>query len=473
MTRGGRYGGVAERQASQRDEDTRAQAYPRQALGLVSVCLGFFVIQLDVTIVNVALPVIQRQVGGSVGGLQLVIDAYTLALASVMLTAGSQADRIGARRVFTAGLVVFGIGSAACAAAPTLGVLIAARAIQGLGASALLPCSLALIAHQFPDAGQRARALGVWGGMGALGVALGPVIGGGLVAVAGWRWIFLVNVPVCALTVVLLRRHVRESPPDPSRRTDLPGLFLGVASLAGLTGGFITAGEQGWLAPLPGALLSAGLVAGLLLVRTERRRETPMLPLGLFRSVNLSVATGVGVLFNLCLYGALICLSLFLQQARHESALATGLLILPMSVAVGIGSVASGPLTARLGARVPMIAGLALAGAGAALLATAGPDAPLALLTGGSVLLGLCSLAMPAMTAVAVGSAGREHAGVASGILNAARQAGGALGVALLGALLASSATAGRGMTLHLPLTVAAVGYLLAIGLALAIRPER
>jgi DHA2 family methylenomycin A resistance protein-like MFS transporter len=440
---------------------------------LISVCLGFFVIQLDVTIVNVALPAIQRQVGGSVGGLQWVIDAYTLALASVMLTAGSQADRIGARRVFTAGLIVFGAGSAACAAAPSLGVLIAARAVQGLGASALLPCSLALIVHQFPDPRQRARALGVWGGMGSLGVALGPVVGGGLVAVAGWRWIFLVNVPVCALTVLLLRRYVKESPQDPARRTDLAGLFLGIASLAGVTAGFITAGEQGWLTPLPDALLGAGLAAGLLLVLAEGRRANPMLPLGLFRSVNLSAATGVGVLFNLCLYGALICLSLYLQQVRHESALATGLLILPMSVAVGVGSVASGPLTARLGPRPPMIAGLALAGAGAALLARAGADAPLALIAGGSVLLGLCSLAMPAMTSVAVGSVGREHAGLASGILNAARQAGGALGVALLGALFASSGKAGQGMTLHLPLTVAVVGYLLAIGLSMAIRADR
>jgi MFS transporter, DHA2 family, methylenomycin A resistance protein len=452
--------------------DTRPEGPKhRSGAALISVCLGFFVIQLDVTIVNVALPAIQREIGGSLAGLQWVIDAYTLALAAIMLTAGSAADRIGARKVFAAGLTVFAVGSAACAAAPALGVLISARAVQGLGASALLPCSLALIVHQYPDPGPRARALGVWGGMGSLGVALGPVVGGGLVAGAGWRWIFLVNVPVCALTIALLRRHVQESPRDPSRRTDLAGLFLGVAALAGLTGGFITAGEQGWIAPLPDALLGAGLVAGLLLVRAERRRAAPMLPLGLFRSVNLSAATGVGVLFNLCLYGALICLSLFLQQARHESALATGLLILPMSAAVGIGSMASGPLTARLGARIPMIAGLALAGAGAALLAAAGADAPLAMITGGSVLLGMCSLAMPAMTAVVVGSAGAEHAGVASGILNTARQAGGALGVALLGALLASSRTAGGGMTLHLPLTVAAVGYLLAIGLTLAIRP--
>jgi len=157
----------------------------RGTAALISVCLGFFVIQLDVTIVNVALPVIQREIGGSLGALQWVIDAYTLALASIMLTAGSAADRIGARKVFTAGLTVFAAGSAACAAAPSLAVLIAARAVQGLGASALLPCSLALLVHQFPDPAARARALGVWGGLGSLGVALRPVAGGALVAAAG------------------------------------------------------------------------------------------------------------------------------------------------------------------------------------------------------------------------------------------------------------------------------------------------
>jgi MFS transporter, DHA2 family, methylenomycin A resistance protein len=448
------------------------RAEPGKTAALVSVCLGFFVIQLDVTIVNVALPAIAHELGGSVGALQWIIDAYTLALASVMLTAGSLADRIGARRVFTAGLAVFCLGSAACAAAPSLGVLITARAVQGLGASALVPCSLALIVHQFPEPGERARALGVWGGIGSLGVAIGPVLGGTLVAVAGWRSIFLVNVPVCLLTVILLRRNVSESPLHPERRTDLAGLFLGVIALAGLTGGFITAGQQGWLALLPWALLAVAAVAAVLLVVAERRQAAPMLPPGLFRSRNLSAATAVGVLFNLCLYGTLICLSLFLQQTRHESALTTGLLILPMSVAVGAGAVASGRLTARFGSRPPMLAGLTLAAAGAVLLACAGTGS-LTVLIAGSVLLGLCSLAMPAMTAVAVGSAGPQYAGVASGVLNAARQAGGALGVALLGALLTGSGHGGKGMTLALPLAVAACGYLIAIGLAAMIRVER
>jgi DHA2 family methylenomycin A resistance protein-like MFS transporter len=334
----------------------------------------------------------------------------------------------------------------------------------------LLPCSLALLVHQFPDPRARARALGVWGGMGSLGVALGPVLGGALVALAGWRSIFLVNVPVCLLTVVLLRRYVRESPLNPARRTDLPGLLLAVLALAGLTSGFISAGQLGWLTPVPGALFAAGVVAAWFFVRTERRQSAPMLPLGLFRSRDLTGATGVGLIFNLVLYGALLCLSLFLQQARHESVLVTGLLLLPMSVVVGAGSLASGRLTARFGPRPPMIAGLLLGAAGTALLATTGTSTSLWLVTGGSILLGLVSLAMPAMTAVVVGAVGPDRAGIASGVLNAARQAGGALGVAVLGSLLGSGALpggrSGHALNLHVPLTVATAGYLLAAAVA-------
>jgi MFS transporter, DHA2 family, methylenomycin A resistance protein len=399
-------------------QDTR-QKQPQgkhAAAALISVCLGFFVIQLDVTIVNVALPAIRHEIGGSTAGLQWVIDAYTLALASIMLTAGSAADRVGARKVFTIGLVAFAAGSAACAAAPSPGVLIAARTLQGLAASALLPCSLALLVHQFPDPRARARALGIWGGMGSAGVALGPVLGGALVAATGWRPIFLVNVPVCLATIVLLRRYVTESAPDPGHRTDRAGLVLGVLALSGLTGAFITAGQAGWASPLPIALLAAGLLSGVLFVRAEQRSSSPMLPL---------------------------------------------------SLTVGLGSLASGRLTARFGPRPPMIAGLALGAAGAALLATAGTSEPLPLLVTGSVLLGLVSLAMPAMTAVVVGAAAPEHAGVASGTLNAARQAGGALGVAVLGSLLGS----GANPSLHLPLAVAAAGYLLAIALAILTIP--
>jgi MFS transporter, DHA2 family, methylenomycin A resistance protein len=435
---------------------------PFAALTVLS--LGLFMTLLDVTIVNVAIPQLLDSIGASIDEALWVINAYVLVLGVLLITAGRLGDIFGPRNVYLVGTALFTLSSAACGLSNSPGALIAARAVQGLGGSALLPCSLALIVHQFPDPRARARALGVWGGMGSAGVALGPVAGGALIAAVGWRSIFGVNVPICLLTVVLLRRFADESPRHPDRRTDVPGLLLGAAMLAGFTAAFITAGEQGWLTPLPGALLAGGLLAGWAFIHAERRHPHPVLPLALFRNKNLSGATGVGLIFNLVLYGSLLCLSLYLQTERHEPVLATGLLLLPMSVTVGLGSLVSGRLTARFGPLPPMLAGLTIAAAGAALLATAGPASPLALIGAGSILLGLVSLAMPAMTAAVVGAAGREHAGVASGVLNAARQSGGALGVAVLGSLLGH----GHPLSLHVPLLVATAGYLVAIALALA-----
>ena len=441
----------------------------RAAAALISVCLGFFVIQLDVTIVNVALPAIQGEIGGSLAGLQWVVDAYTLALAAIMLTAGSTADRVRGQEG-----VHRGPGRVRGRLGGLRGRPGAGRADRRprrpgpgrVGHAALLAGAAGAPVPRPAGAGPRARRLGRDG---LAGVALGPVAGGVLVTVAGWRSIFLVNVPICLLTIALLRRYADESPKNPDRRADVPGLLLGVTMLAALTASFITAGQQGWLAPLPGALLGAGLLTAWLFLRAERRHPHPLLPLALFRSPNFSGATAVGMIFNLVLYGSLLCLSLYLQAARHESVLATGLLLLPSSVVVGLGSLASGRLTARLGPRPPMIAGLTLAAAGTALLATAGTSTPLALILAGSLLIGLISLAMPAMTAAVVGAAGPEHAGVASGVLNAARQSGGALGVAVLGSLLGQ----GHALSLHVPLLVATAGYLIAVALVCVVIRDR
>jgi DHA2 family methylenomycin A resistance protein-like MFS transporter len=361
--------------------------------------------------------------------------------------------------------VLFTLASAACAAAPDLAVLIAARAVQGLGAAALLPCSLALIVHEFPEPRARARALGIWGGIAGVGLAAGPVLGGVAVALVSWRLVFVVNVPLGIVGVVIVRRFVRESERHGSGRFDSPGLVFGTTALAALAASFIEAGQRGWASPLPLGLLAVGAVASAVFVGVERSNSTPMLPLEIFRSRSFSAAVGVGVLFNLCLYGSLLCLSLYLQRTRGQSALDAGLLILPLTITVGVGAVASGRLTARLGARVPMLAGMSCAAAGAVALAFVGPSSPIGLVLAGSVALGLCSLAMPAMTAVAVGAVGDERAGLASGVLNAARQSGGALGIAILGSLMLAGASRGR-LDLHVALAVAAAGYLLAIPLA-------
>jgi DHA2 family methylenomycin A resistance protein-like MFS transporter len=435
----------------------------RSWLALMAVCMGFFVIQLDVTIVNVALPAIQRGVGGSLAGLQWVIDAYTLALAAVMLTAGSGADRVGVRRVFLIGLGTFTAGSAACAAAPTLSTLVAGRAVQGLGAAALLPCSLALVVHQFPDGRARARALGVWGGIASLGLAAGPVLGGTLVTFATWRVIFVVNVPICAVVAVLVRAWVDETPGQDAPRADLAGTALGIMALGCLTGGFIEAGQLGWTSlPVLGLLVLA-LAAGAAFIRAELRHAAPMLPLETFRIPAFSGAVAVGFLFNFCLYGTLLCLSLFLQRDLGQSPLRAGVTILPLTVAVGLGATASGRLVARFGPGLPMVAGMSCGALGALTMSAAGPSGPLPLVLAGSVTLGLCSLAMPAMAALAVGAVAAGRAGLASGILNAGRQTGGALGVAVLGALL----TLEKGQPpLRVPLGVAAAGYLVATGLS-------
>lgn len=436
---------------------------------LLAICMGFFVIQLDATIVNVALPAIQRDLGGSVSGLQWVIDAYTLALAATLLTAGSIGDRAGARRIYLIGLLVFGAASAACGDAPDLGTLIAARALQGLGAATLLPSTLALIVHQFPEARARARALGVWGGVAAVGLAAGPVLGGMLVTLVSWRVVFLVNVPICVATALLLRAIVDETERRPETRTDVVCPLLAVVVLGCLAGGLIETGPLGWVAPLPVTLLAAGAAGAVVLVALERRHPSPMLPLGIFRSRAFSAAVAVGLLFNLCLYGTLICLSLFLQRSLGEPALKAGAMLLPLTLAIAIGATTSGQLTARLGPGPPMIAGMVCGAVGALLISLSGASGPLVLVLAGSIVLGFCSLAMPAMTSVAVGALGATRSGLASGVLNSSRQTGGALGVAVLGALLSSSHAPATHALLATPLRVALAGYLVAVCLCLVV----
>ena len=438
----------------------------RRTWALVALCLAFCVVQLDATVVNVALQTIRRDLGGGLGGQQWVVASYTLVLAAAMLTAGALGDRFGARRLCISGLVVFAAGSVLCAAAPDMRVLIAARVVQGLGAAALLPCSLALIVLQFTDPRERAHALGLWGGVGSLGMAAGPIVGGLLISISGWRAIFLVNVPVCAVAVVMIRLFVIESPRR-RRRTDHLGLILGVVALAALTGGLIEAGQLGWSKPAPLTLIVGGALVGMLFVLVERRQKDPMLPMWIFASRPFSYATTAGGIFNFNLYGALLCVSLFLQGPLAESAFAAGMLILPVTIAIGIGATVSGRLTARYGPRPPMLIGYGLGALGAALLASTGPHGPLPLLVLGATTLGFCSIAMPAMTSVVMASADRSLTGLASGVLNTARQSGGALGTAVLGTLLTVAADGTE--LLRVPMLVIVAAYLAAIGCTLLV----
>ncbi|WP_410566880.1 MFS transporter [Amycolatopsis sp. cmx-4-61] len=404
-------------------------------LALAAVCLGFLMITLDATIVNLALPAIGAELGeASTAALQWVVDSYTVALAAFLLTWGAAGDRWGARRVFEAGTAVFVLASLACATAGSLPWLVAARAVQGVGAAALLPSSLALIVHQFPAAGARARALGVWGGMSGAGLAAGPVLGGLAVGLADWRLVFAVNVPVGLVTLVLTRRCVAETTPRERTRLDLAGQVLGTAALACVVAGLIEAGHAGWRDATALGLLGTGAAAGLGFAAAERKVPAPVLPPGVLKVRGFAVATLIGGLFNFCLYGTLFCLALFLQRVWRLDALAAGLLLVPLTLVVGVNAFFSGRLTHRFGARGPIVAGGLLALAGSAGLALLPPDRAPVLLIACSVVFGCCSLAMPAMTSVAM-TALPGQAGLAAGVLNAVRQTGGAVGVALVGGL--------------------------------------
>jgi DHA2 family methylenomycin A resistance protein-like MFS transporter len=412
----------------------------RRHLPLLAICVGYFMVILDATIVNVALAAIGRDLGGGVGALQWVVDAYTVVFAGLLLSAGSLGDRVGARRVLDAGLGVFTAASLACALAPSVRVLVGARAVQGLGAALLVPSSLALLRGAYRDPAERARAVGAWGAVAGIGAASGPVLGGLLVALASWRAVFIVNVPVGLLAMRLSRRHLPPAGERSYAGFDPPGQVLGVLTLTLLTLGLIEGGSAGWGSPLSLVGLIGFGLALVAFVAVERRGREPMLPLSLFGNRTFSGASFVGLAINLGFYGQLFAISLYFQRVRGFSALQTGLALLPEGVFVAVSSLLSGRVTSRTGPRLPMLAGLGCGAAGFAGLIAAGRSTSYLLLVPALVAAGFgMAFTMPAATAATIESAPAERVGIASGVLNAARQAGGAIGVALLGTLLAST----------------------------------
>jgi DHA2 family methylenomycin A resistance protein-like MFS transporter len=437
------------------------------ARGLTGICLGFLMITLDATIVNVALGPIGADLGGALSTAQWIVNGYTLTFAALLLSAGALADHVGSRTGFLIGLAIFALGSAACAAATSLTVLIAARVVQGAGAATLMPCSLALIAHAFPEVHDRRRALGLWGGASGIGLAAGPVLGGVLIAVLGWRAIFLVNVPIAAAAALLLVRHVGETRRH-GHPLDVPGQLLAMAGLASLTGGFIATGSQGWCATLTLALLVAGVAIGGAFVVVERAVAHPMVDPLLFRERTFATVVAIGTVFNFCLYGAIFCLAIDLHRARGLDALHTGLALLPMTIVTGSMAFLSGRLVGRVGEWRAIVIGMAAGAAGALLISLEAPGVSATALIASSVLLGVTALAMPAMTALALSRAPSDRLGLTSGVFNASRQTGGALGVAVLGALLVAG-----GSSVSLGTAFAATAAAYATGVALALSGHR
>jgi DHA2 family methylenomycin A resistance protein-like MFS transporter len=441
-------------------------------LVLTVMCVGYFLVLLDVTIVNVALPRIGAGVGADVTGLQWVVDGYALVLASLLLISGTCGDLFGHRRVVLAGLAVFGVASLGCAVAPSTGTLVAARAGQGLGAALLLPGTLAIISRAFPDRQEQARAIGIWAAVGSIALPAGPLLGGLLVQTAGWRAVFFVNVPIVAVAAVIAARVVREDPPSGGRRLDLPGVLTGGLFLASLTYAVIAAGHAGWGAPVAvAAALAVVLLAAFLAV--EHAAADPMLPLGLFRRPDFSTANAAAGLMNLGTLGLLFLLTMFLQTVQHRPALAAGLAVLPLFLPLSLLAPVTGRVTARIGPRWPMAVGLAVAAVGMLLLTRVQPGSGYPTLLPALLLWGVgLGLLTPAVVAAAIGAVEGSRAGLASGMNNTARQAGGAIGIAVYGAL-AGPATRPAAFVagMHLTGVLTAVLWLAAAGATVALVP--
>ncbi len=441
----------------------------RKHLTLAVICSGYFMVILDAVIVNVALPAMGRDLHGGISSLQWVVDGYTVAFAGLLLSAGALGDRLGPKRVFSAGLAVFTLASGACAAAPSVPILILARVIQGTGAAMLVPSSLSLIRAAYQHASERARAVGIWGATAGVGAASGPVLGGLLVAALGWRAVFVVNLPVGIAALAAAGRALPKATDEPlGIGFDPLGQIAGFAGLTLLASGLIEGGASGWVATTTLVLVALAIVGLIAFVGVERRTKEPMLPLGLFRSREFSVAAFVGLAINLGFYGQLFALTLYFQHVRGYSALDTGLALLPEGAFVAISSALSGRVTARIGPRKPMLIGLGCGALGLAGLMVAGTHTAYAVLVVPLIAAGFgMAFTMPAATVAIIEAAPAERAGIAAGVLNAARQTGSAIGVALLGALLAGHAVVSG---LHAAMAVAAGSFFFAAVAAGSIR---
>nr|WSW65903.1 MFS transporter [Streptomyces sp. NBC_00995] len=421
-----------------------ADRRPNRSVLLTVTCLGQFMVLLDNTIVGAALPDMQHRLHAQLTGLQWIVDAYVLLVAMLLLSGGVFADRFGRKRVYLTGVAVFTIASVLCSLAPSVGWLIAGRALQGIGAAALAPASLALLVAAHPVPQERMKAIGLWAGLSGIGLAAGPVAGGVLTEAFGWPAIFLVNLPIGVVLVLAGLRHLDESRNSSAPAVDVPGTVLSILAVGVLTYGLIEGGARGWTSPV---ILGSFAAAALLLaafVTVEGRRLAPMLPLRLFRQRLFTVSNTAMVVVGFALMGSSFFFSQFFVYVQGSSILRAGLQTLPVSLAMVIASPYAGRLAARYGFRVVVTTGLALAGLGLLALGTVHAD------TGyGNVWwrLGLAgigfALAMSPLTGAAVQAVSPQEGGLASGISSTTRQIGAVIGVAVLGAVVRTRQSGG------------------------------
>lgn len=437
----------------------------RRSVVLTIMCVGMFLVLLDVTVVNVALPSIGRDLKTDVVGLQWVVDGYGVAFAALLLAGGTLGDVHGHKRVVLAGLGCFGAASLGCGAALNTEMLLACRAVQGVGAALLLPGTIAVITRAYPERGEQARALGIWAGVSSLALPAGPLLGGLLVGTAGWRAVFLINIPVVAIAIVATVRSVGDSRATQARSVDVAGTGAAAVGLAAAVFCVIDAGGHGLSAvTLAAAVLALAAVTTFVLV--ERRASDPAFPLGLLRSAGFVGANAVAAAMNTVGIGMIFVLTLYLQTVRHRSPLLAGAELVPLFLPLAVLSPVTGRLVARFGPRPPMIAGLLLGAAGVATLLLVGTDGSYLRLLPALVGLGVgMGLLTAAVVAAAMRTVAPEHAGLASAANNTARQAAGAFGIAIFGAVTGDPAQADgfvRGMH-HLALASVGLWLLAAL----------
>lgn len=434
-------------------------------LPLVAICLGYFMVILDVTVVTVAVPAVGAALHSGVSGLQWVVDGYTLAFAGLLLFCGGLADWLGGRTVFLAGLAVFTLASAGCGAAVTVGGLIGARLVQGVGAAMMVPASLSLLQDIYTEPGARARAFGIWGMVSGVAAGAGPVLGGVLVASLGWRAVFFVNVPVGVAALLMTVRYVRVrrgGAERGQRGLDVPAQAAGALGLVGLATSLNEA-ATGWGRPVVLVGFVVFVLGTVAFVMLERRSPAPMLPLSLFKDGEFSASAVIGVLLNVGFYGLLFLAPLYFHNVHHYGPLKIGLALLPAMGVVAASSAFSGKVTALVGPRPPMVIGLLVGAAGLLGWLTAAENASYSVLIVPMAAAGFgTAFTMPASTAAIMRSAPASNGGAASAVFNTARQVGSAIGVALFGTFAAGGLVSG----LHAGAVLGATGFVLAAALA-------
>jgi EmrB/QacA subfamily drug resistance transporter len=415
----------------------------RRIAVLLICCTSLFIVGLDITVVNVALPSIGRDLHGGISGLQWTVGAYTVVMASLLMLSGSTADRIGRKRVFVTGLSLFSLASLLCSLAPTIELLVLFRVLQAVGGSMMNPVAMSIITNTFTNPRERAQAVGIWGGVFGISMALGPVVGGTLVSSVGWRSIFLINIPVGLVAIFLTLRFIPESRAPRPRRFDPVGQLLVIVLLATLTFGIIEAPNQGWSSPIIVAAFSASAAALVALLAYEPRRTEPLIDLRFFRSVPFASSISISVVAFAAFGGFLFLNTLYLQEARGLSPVQAGLATVPLALMTVLAAPLSGRIVGRRGPRVPLlIAGVSFVTA-CAMLTTIDPTTPFGWLIAAYVIFGIgFGFVNAPITNAAVSGMPRAQAGVASAIATTSRQFGQTLGVAVVGAIVTSGVSA-------------------------------